>query len=247
MFIGSTAPNREPRSGHKVIRAVRGGKPSGMPIDVLTGLSMARDAKAASTRWRRAGSSSPTTSATSSGGSPQARAASETSPAASAMSRPEGHEKNSGSRWSLLVCRHCHRRYGIAWSIAKSRYGKIWSPMRPASGSIPAQRDRARTNPHRTDRGGAATEDFAGVDLQALALARAQELGKHLIEPRRCGLSQRISAAVHRHDMAIVGRRSRRTSRRRRQRHARLHGIGLGSRGPAWPAARWACLDNAIE
>ena len=74
MFVGQHGSwNRKPRSGYKVIFVpFADGKPSGPPIDVLTGFVDARAAtrtggRSASRSTARARCSSPTTSATRSG------------------------------------------------------------------------------------------------------------------------------------------------------------------------------------
>jgi mono/diheme cytochrome c family protein len=80
--------------------------------------------------------------------------------------------------------------WGVAWSLAKSRYDRTYA-AHDASFPIPfplADDELAKIREERIA-GGASPEDpLAGVDLAALALARAQERGKHLIDSRvSCG------------------------------------------------------------
>ena len=76
--------------------------------------------------------------------------------------------------------------YGIAWSLAKSRYDRHWV-AHEASFPIPfplSDAELAALSEERIDGGASADEPLAGVDLDALALSRATARGKHLIESR---------------------------------------------------------------
>ena len=76
--------------------------------------------------------------------------------------------------------------YAVAWGIARHRYGRVWA-VHEADFPIPFPLGDADLEAIRAERiaGGASPEDpLAGVDLGALALARAQERGKHLIDSR---------------------------------------------------------------
>lgn len=100
--------------------------------------------------------------------------------------------------------------YAVAWGVAKSRYEKVYA-AHDASFPIPFPLGEADLTKIRAERiaGGASPDDpLVGVDLAALALARAQERGKHLIETRvGCAGCHRpdFSGGVI-IDMPIVGR-----------------------------------------
>ena len=76
--------------------------------------------------------------------------------------------------------------YAVAWGVAKSRYAKVYA-AHDARFPIPFPLGETDLSTIRAERiaGGASPDDpLVGVDLAALALARAQERGKHLIDSR---------------------------------------------------------------
>ena len=89
--------------------------------------------------------------------------------------------------WSLLgIVGFAVVAYGIAWGVAKSRLGHKWA-AHEAAFPIPfplGDDDLAQIRAERIAGGATADDPLAGVDLDALALARARERGKHLIESR---------------------------------------------------------------
>ncbi len=100
--------------------------------------------------------------------------------------------------------------YGVAWGVAKSRYDRTYA-VHEAGFPIPFPLGDAELAMIREERiaGGAAPSDpLAGVDLAALALARAQESGKHLIDSRvACSACHGADFAGHVIvDAPIVGR-----------------------------------------
>ena len=162
--------------------------------------------------------------------------------------------------WSLLgIVGFAVVAYGIAWGVAKSRYGKIWV-AHEASFPIPFPLSESELAQIRTERiaGGALTEEpLAGVDLQALALARAQERGKHLIESRvGCqGCHQKDFGGGAIVDMAIVGRwvapnlttgegSVTRDYTASDWDHAVRHGLRRGGRASTMPSNEFANLSD---
>ncbi len=76
--------------------------------------------------------------------------------------------------------------WGVAWGVAKSRYDRQWF-THEASFPIPfplSESDFAVIREERITGGASAKDPLAGVDLESLALVRAQERGKHLIDSR---------------------------------------------------------------
>jgi len=89
--------------------------------------------------------------------------------------------------WSLLaIAALAIVAYTVAWGVAKSRYDRKWA-AHEAGFPIPFPLGDAELAAIREERiagGASAADPLAGVDLNALALVRAQERGKQLIESR---------------------------------------------------------------
>jgi mono/diheme cytochrome c family protein len=100
--------------------------------------------------------------------------------------------------------------YGIAWWVAGSRYDRHWLAHEIAF-PIPfplGDSELAELRDERVAAGASSIDPLAGVDLDALALARAAARGKHLIESR-VGCSGCHGADFGGHaiiDVPIVGR-----------------------------------------
>jgi mono/diheme cytochrome c family protein len=149
--------------------------------------------------------------------------------------------------------------YGVAWGVAKFRYDRTYA-AHDASFPIPFPLDDAELAKVREERiaGGASPGDpLAGVDLAALALARAQESGKHLIDSRvACSGCHGADFAGHVIvDVPIVGRwvapnitggigSVTRGYTASDWDHAVRHGLRRGGRASSMPAIDFANLSD---
>jgi mono/diheme cytochrome c family protein len=100
--------------------------------------------------------------------------------------------------------------YAVAWGIAKYRYERVWV-AHDVGFPIPfplSDAELAQIGAERIAGGASPDDPLAGVGVAALALARAQERGKHLIDTRvgcaACHGADFSGSVIV--DMPIVGR-----------------------------------------